>query len=170
MRAVLFLASALITSFCFAQDVFDAARTGNVQRLKELVKLQPDTVNAKNPAGFTPLILAGYRNQMEAVKFLIIHKVDVNADSPEGTALLAACYKGNLSFAELLIANGARIDATNIHGTTALMYAAMSGNADLVKLLLKQRVNKEITEKSGKTALDYAKASGSDEVIRLLAP
>lgn len=169
MRRSLFLICAVwIASFCDAQDVFEAARNGDIQRLQFLVKLKPDTVNSRNAAGFTPLIIAGYRNQMEVVKFLIAGKADVNADSPEGTALLAACYKGNLTFAELLISNGAKINAVNLHGTTALMYAAMSGNAELVRLLLKQGAKKDSTEKSGKTAVDYAKANGSEEVIHLL--
>lgn len=156
----------IFQSSCFAQDVFEAARTGNIKRLEELVKLKPDTVNSKNAAGFTPLIIAGYRDQMEAVKFLIAHKADVNAGSPEGPALLGACYKGNVVFAEILIRHKAEVNAVNTHGTTALMYATMSKNVALVKLLLEHGAKKNLKEKSGKTALDYA--GGHEEIVDIL--
>lgn len=152
----------------FGQDVFDAARTGNVKRMEELVKLKPDTIHSKNSAGFTPLIIAGYRNQLVVVKFLLEHKVNVNADSPEGPAILGACYKGNLELTQLLITSKADVNAINVHGTSALMYAALSKNMDLVKLLLQNGAKKDLVEKSGKNALDYARMGDSKEIIALL--
>ncbi len=158
----------LITTTLSAQDVFEAARLGDLTRLRELVKLKPDTVNALNNAGFTPLIIAVYRDRIEAVEFLLASGANVDADSPEGSALLGACYKGHLRLAQLLIGRGAALNRPNTHGTTALMYAAMSGNAELVKFLLNRGADKKAAEKSGKTALDYAAVSGSVEIRRLL--
>lgn len=153
---------------CFAQDVFDCARTGNLWQLKALVALNPDTLNARNAAGFTPLIIACYKHEMETVRFLLNHKVDVNAQSPEGPALLGACYKGDLEMADLLIHHGANVNLVNSQGTSALMYAAMSKNVKLVKHLLEQGANKELFEKSGKKAMDYAQLSNANEIVPLL--
>ncbi|PBQ31873.1 hypothetical protein CNR22_08850 [Sphingobacteriaceae bacterium] len=153
----------------FAQDIFDAARKGDIQRTEALLKLNPDTINKKNAAGFTPLILGAYRNQLKFVEFLLSHKVNVNEDSPEGPALLGACYKGSVEITELLLRNGANANATNSHGTTALIYAAMSNNSTLVKLLLANGAKKNLAEKSGKTALSYAKINESAELIKLLS-
>lgn len=153
----------------FAQDVFDAARNGDVKRLEELVKINPDTVNAKNASGFTPLIIAGYRDQINAVNFLLDHQADVQTDSPEGPAILAACYKGNLNLAKILVAYKANVNAVNIHGTSALMYAALSKNVELVKLLLRHGARRDLVEKSGKDALAYARMGGSEAMIALLS-
>lgn len=156
-----------ITNF-HAQDIFEAARKGDIARMETLTNINPDTLTSSNNNGFTPLILAVYRNQTKAVEFLLKHKVDVNVSSPEGTALLGACFKGNFALAELLLDHLADINATNQQGTTALMYAVLSGNADLVNLLLKRGAKKDLKETSGNTALDYAKASRSEKLIALL--
>jgi ankyrin repeat protein len=166
--------SLVVLAFCLwipapAQDVFDAARNGDLKRLEELTKLKPDTVNSRSSHGFTPLIIAGYRNQIKAVEFLLDHKADINASSPEGPVVLGACYKGNLELTEILIQHNADVNTQNEQGTSALMYAALSNNIDLVKLLLKDGAKKDLTEKSGKTALDYAKINGSKEIIDLLS-
>lgn len=170
MKTVLFLI--LFTnqlSGAFAQDIFAAARTGDIKRLDALIKINPDTVNSINQSGFAPLIIAGYRNQIAAVEFLLKHQAEVNASSPEGPAILGVCYKGNLELAKLLIDYKADVNAKNESGTTALMYAAGSGNLSLVKLLLAHGAKKGAEEKSGKTALSYAKINGSKEMIDLLS-
>lgn len=159
----------LISSKYFSQDIFEAARNGDIQRTITLIKINPDTIHSKNANGFTPLIIAGYRNQIKLVEFLLEHNVDINASSQEGAVILGACYKGNLELAKLLIKYKADVNACNQMGTSALMYAALSNNIVLVKLLLKHGAKKELVEKSGKTALSYAKMHDSGELIALLS-
>lgn len=158
----------VLPSFSFAQDIFDAARKGDIQRAQELVKINPDTLNKKNPAGFTPLVLSAYRGQIKFVAFLLEQQVKVNEDSPEGPALLGACYKGDLEITKLLLKHGADVNAKNSQGTTALIYATQANNIVLVKLLLESGANKTLAEKSGKTALSYAKQNSFTELIKLL--
>jgi len=153
----------------FAQDIFEAARNGDIQRTAALIQINPDTIHKKNANGFTPLIIAGYRNQIRLVEFLLGHKADINASSPEGPVILGACYKGNLELTELLIKYKADVNACNEMGTSALMYAVLSGNVALVKLLLKHGAKKDLVEKSGKTALNYAKMHDSPELFALLS-
>lgn len=156
-------------SLVSAQDIFDAARTGDIKRAEKLLKINPDTIHRKNAAGFTPLILGAYRNQFRFVEFLLSHKVNVNEDSPEGPALLGACYKGNLEMSELLLKHGANVNSANGQGTTALIYAAMVNNIALVKMLIEKGANKRLAERSGKTALHYARQNESPELIKLLS-
>lgn len=152
----------------YGQDIFDAVRKGDLTKIDELVKLNPDTVNARNSSGFTPLIIAAYRNQVEAVKFLLDHKADVNASSPEGPVILGVCYKGDRDLAALLIAKGADVNAQNSNGTTALIYATLANTPELVELLLKHGAKKELAEKSGRTALSIAQANNSQAIVALL--
>jgi hypothetical protein len=158
----------LASQSSFAQDVFECARTGNLEQLKTIIKINPDTISVRNAAGFTPLIIACYKHELEIVRFLLDNKVDVDANSPEGPALLGACYKGDVEMAELLIRYKANVNAVNAQGISGLMYAAMTKNVKLVMLLLNKGANKELAEKSGKKAIDYAHMSKSEEIVSLL--
>lgn len=119
-----------------AQDIFDAARKGDIERMRSLAAISPDTLNAKNEHGFTPLVLAAYRNQPDAVEFLIKSGIDVTVDTPEGSALMGACFTGNMEIAEQLIKAGAFLNEQNANGETPLHFAVMSGNQDLIWYLL----------------------------------
>ncbi len=152
-----------------AQDVFAAARGGDVKRLEELYQIRADTINARNTSGFSPLTIASYRKQLSAVEFLLNHGADVNADSPEGPAILSACYAGDLEITKLLIKHKADVNAVNENGTSALMFAVLSNKIEVVKLLLDNGAKKEEVEKSGKTAGDYAKIGASAEILQLVA-
>jgi ankyrin repeat protein len=163
------LISCMLLSFhSSAQGIFDACRKGDTSAIKVMIKVNPDTVNCRNEGGFTPLIIAGYRGQMDVVKLLLKHKADVNAASGEGTVLMGACFKGNVELAALLIANRADVNGANDLGTTPLMYAILSQKIELIKLLLENGAEKDVRERSGKTALDYAVQSGNKEIIDLV--
>jgi uncharacterized protein len=152
-----------------SQDIFDAVRKGNLDRLKVLYQLNPDTINSKNGNEFTPLILAVYNYQHETASYLLEHGASVNANSPEGTALLAAVYKNNYEMVELLIKHKVNPDLTNEEGLTALMYAAMNNNLKIADLLLKNSANKTLISKSGHTALSYAKMYELKDMMALLS-
>jgi ankyrin repeat protein len=158
----------LISMNTSAQGIFDACRKGDTGAIKTMINANPDTVNCKNEGGFTPLIIAGYRGQMEVVKLLLKHKADVNAKSGEGTVLMGACFKGNIELAALLIEYEADVNSTNDLGTTPLMYAILGQNIELIKLLLDNGALKDMKERSGKTALDYAIQSGNKEISELV--
>lgn len=151
-----------------SQGIFDACRKGDTGAIKAMIKVNPDTVNCRNESGFTPLIIAGYRGQLEVVELLLKHKADINAKSGEGTVLMGACFKGNVELAALLIQHNADVNSANELGTTPLMYAILGQNIELIKLLLDNGALKDVKERSGKTALDYAIQSENKEIIQLI--
>jgi ankyrin repeat protein len=151
-----------------SQGIFDACRKGDTNAINTMIKVNPDTVNCRNESGFTPLIVAGYRGQLEVVKLLLKHKADVNAKSGEGTVLMGACFKGNVELVKLLIQHDADVNSVNDLGTTPLMYAILGQNIALIKLLLDNGAQKDVKERSGKTAYDYAIQSGNKEIIQLI--
>ena len=170
MRLALFV-SLFYSSFnivCFGQDIFDVCRKGDVETLKHLISIDPSIVNSRNESGFTPLIVAGYRNQLGIVKLLLDNKADINTISGEGSVLMGTCYKGNLEMAKFLIERGADVNTENELGTTPLMYAILSENIELIKLLLSHGASKDVKERSGKSAIDYAGQSGNNQIIELL--
>lgn len=162
----------VFTVFAFqglnGQDVFEAARKGDLARLEALYKLSRDTIQSKNESDFTPLIIAVYRNQPEAAEWLLKKGARVDAVSPEGSALVAAVYKSNFKLAELLLKNKANPDLVNADGVTALMYAAMSNDLKMAELLLRYGANKSLKSLAGKTAQDYANIYGFSQIETLL--
>lgn len=155
-------------SFCgHSQNVYDAAREGDTIALLKCYQLNADTINSSNDHGFTPLILATYRNQVECVKWLINKGANVNLSSPEGIALHGACFKGNTDIARILIDAGSNVNTIGARGSTALIYAVWTDNIALVKLLLEHGSNKDHIDESGTSARGYALRSKNEELISL---
>lgn len=161
----------LLFHFSFSQekmDVFDVARKGTIEQVKEILKTNPKAFNVINNDGYSPLTLACYRGNNEVAKLLIENGSDINGNSKMGTPLMASVVVKNNDIAEFLIAKNANINAANENGFTALIYAAQFSNDKILKLLLKHNANKNIKDKEGKTAFEYAVFIGNEEIINLL--
>ena len=96
--------------------------------------------------------------------------VDANPND-EATALIDASFKGQKQAVELLILEGANLDARDRMGDTALMNAAMKGHLEIVELLISKGADAGLKDNSGNTALidsaKYARDSAC-EIITLL--
>ena len=153
-----------------AQDknVFDTARFGTVPEMEKLMKLNSKAIDAIDENGFTPLILAAYRNNESIVKFLApkVNTIDHNCSA--GTALTAASYKGLINIVKILLENNANTNIADKNGTTALIYATLSENIEIIKLLLKYGAKKEHKDNRGNSALQYALISNNEKIINLL--
>ena len=153
-----------------AQDVFNAARTGDTALLQKLYLLKHDTLESKNEAGFTPLILASYRGQINAVQFLVNKKVNLDTGSPEGPALLGASYNGHLKIAQILLQAGANVNVTNEEGFTALMYAVMKNNLEMTRLLMSWGASKDLLNSGGKSAASFISPLTFPDIRAMFAP
>ncbi len=84
--------------------------------------------------GTTPLITAVKKGNVDIIKVLIAHRVDVNLKDGSGnTALYYAALKGNKDAAKLLLENGARPE----NEQKVLAAAKQSGNKDLAAYIEK---------------------------------
>lgn len=83
LRAVAFSLLALTVAasgtLTFADPIHDAARKGDVKKVKELLQSDPKLVSAKDSNGDTPLHLAALHGQLAAAQALIDAGADVNA-------------------------------------------------------------------------------------------
>jgi len=160
----------LISSTLVAQEknVFDTARFGTVTEMEQLMKADANAINAIDENGFTPLILAAYRNNEAVVSFLApkVNTIDHNCKS--GTALTAASYKGLVSIVKVLLENKANPNIADGNGTTPLIYATMAKNVEIINLLLKHGAKKEHKDNRGNSALEYALISNDNKLINLL--
>ncbi|MDO5046300.1 ankyrin repeat domain-containing protein [Campylobacter sp.] len=135
----------------------------NLDSLKFLLK-NGANINYSNLLGQTPLFMAVRINDIKAVKFLIENKADVNArtidlntklvyisnlgemmpsyiklcdfEHTSRTVLMEAALNGDVEILELLVENGADINAIDDAGFNALDYARM-GKKDINSQYLK---------------------------------
>jgi hypothetical protein len=93
--------------------------------------------NARDKSGYTPLLYASRRGDVELCRLLLDHGADPNAATPSlrMTPLHRAASTGNAAVVALLLAHGARADALDTAGNSALQAARAGGHDAVVKLL-----------------------------------
>ncbi len=151
--------------------IHEAAATGNVARLEELLGADSSAVNAWSVDGFQPLGLAAFFGHARAVDLLLGRGGEINtkARHPFGvTALHAAMAGPDPEIARTLIAAGADVNATQNSGETALHEAAFSGYVELAKLLLEHGADRSAVDSKGRTAAQIARERGHPELADLL--
>jgi len=101
----------------------------------------------------------GYSDDVQAQEFvksaasgnikqclLMIEKgINVNVNTVDGTALIAATKSEHIDICELLLDKGACVNIYDISKKTPLMYAARSGNVEICKLFMGYKANIDIS-------------------------
>ncbi len=148
----------LFCSLLIAQDdIFTASRKGDTDAVKQMYKINPDTVNAKNYSGHSPLILASYRNQVDMVKLLIELGADIDYNFGQGAAIHGAAFKGNMEIIKVLLEHNAKLNVPDNNGTTPLIYATIFNHTEIAELLFAKGSDPNLKDHSGKSAAVYAK-------------
>jgi uncharacterized protein len=150
-------------------NIFEAAASGRVERVRELVKQQPELIHAYSPDGWTALHLNF--GDLNVVKLLLDNGADINAVSKnkiKATPLQGSVVMKNLELAKLLIDRGANVSPHGEEGTTPLHESAGSGQLDFVKLLLEHGADVNARDDAGKTPLTIAQESKQPEIAKML--
>jgi ankyrin repeat protein len=150
-------------------NIFEAAATGRVARVKELLKQNPELVHAFSPDGWTALHL-NFGN-LEIAKLLLDSGADINAVSKNkltATPLQGSVVMKNLELAKLLLDRGANVSPRGEEGTTPLHESAGSGQLDLLKLLLERGADVNARDDAGKTPLTIALEYKQPEIAKIL--
>jgi ankyrin repeat protein len=150
------------------KNIFDVARSGSVEELKELIAINPDTINAINEHGYTPLTLAAY-NANDSVALYLVDKVkDINGNSKYGTPLAAAIFKGRKEVVKVLLEAKANPNIADTNGSTPLHYAIIIRDEDMIEMLVDAKADVSAKDNRGKSALDYAEMTKNENIILLL--
>ena len=117
-----------------SQEIFDAVGEGDLAKIKELVKKNPELVNAKNSNQNTPLHIAAESDNEVIAEYLIEKGADLTAmNGSKFTPLMVA----GLSAAKLLIEKGADINFISPNGnSTALVWAMLFEKKDVAEYFL----------------------------------
>ena len=79
-----------------------------------------------------------------------------------------AADNGHTEIVNVLIDNGATLNAKDFYGWTALMKAVHRGHVGTVQALVKNRANVNVKNYGGNTALHIAELKAQPEILRLL--
>ncbi|KAK8741276.1 hypothetical protein OTU49_002592, partial [Cherax quadricarinatus] len=150
-------ARSVLTGEYKKEELLEAARAGNEDRL--LTLLTPLNVNCHASDGrkSTPLHLAAGYNRTEIVTILLQHGADVHAKDKGGLVPLHnACSYGHFEVTELLIKHGANVNAMDLWQFTPLHEAASKSRVEVCSLLLAHGADPTLLNCHSKSAIDVA--------------
>jgi ankyrin repeat protein len=145
----------------FCDPIHDAARKGDLKKVKALIAADPKIVNDRDNNGDTPLHQAALHNQFAVAQALIEAGADVNAKNSYGAftpddlngILVSSNHKDPVS---LLTVHG--VDASDMkNGYTPLHLAEFSvGHKKMIDLLVSKGADVNARAASGATPLFFA--------------
>ncbi len=104
--------------------IHEAARLGDVEQIKFLLKSFPDLIAATDEKGMTPLHIAAANKQFSAVQALVGVRAKVNARNDIGqTPLHLAARAGDLRTVQLMLTNRAEVNVHDSVDVTPLLAA-----------------------------------------------
>lgn len=167
---IIILLAVFTTSPIFASDIVNAAKSGNLEKVKTLLKQDPTLINTSDTWLYTPLHWALGKKHDDVALFLISKGADVNAKAKNGsTPLHMAARWGRLKLAQMLIQKGSDVNALNEFGNTPLHFACDYGYLDIVELLIRNKAKVNLQEKDdGSAPLHLAARQGHKEVVEFL--
>lgn len=148
-----------------------ASENGNTDIVRILLE-EGANINAKHEEGGTALIFAAAEGHAGTVLALLNKGATVHAINNDGfTALNAAAGVGltgeeRIDIVQLLLDNGAEVNAKDDFGETTLMRAAIADRPDTVRFLLDNGADVNAQTREGMTALMFA-AQGMKGLVDL---
>ena len=130
-------------------QLFDAARRGNVDKVKEILERGKCTVKCTDSIGWTPLHWACLRGHLGLVKVLVSEfkadmTITVNSglNVYNGTPLMLAARYGHGNVVHALLSDyKCPVNIKGQYGYTALHYSCMYGHVDTMRTLVKHKAD-----------------------------
>lgn len=142
-------------------DLFEAAATGRIDRLRELLDADPQLVRARSVDDGTALHFAAFFRRPEATRLLVERGSDLEAVAStfgNVTPLHSACASGERESAWILLEAGADPNVRQQGGFTPLHAAAQNGDEELAQMLLARGADREAEADDGRRPRDLGLA------------
>jgi ankyrin repeat protein len=151
-------------------EIHQAAKAGDVARLKDLLARDPKLIDSRDENGMTPLHHAVREKRPAAVDLLISGGADVQAQNVEkSTPLHLAAIAGDAAAVKRLLAAGADPKIRDIRGRQALFLACGAGNdLETVRFLVAAGADVNDVSTRGENTLLSTLYFGKKEVIEFL--
>ncbi|MEE2615236.1 MAG: ankyrin repeat domain-containing protein [Verrucomicrobiota bacterium] len=138
-------------------DIWEAAATGDIDRLDELLGKDPKVVYATDTSGSTPLHHAAWTGQIETIKWLISNNANIDSQNNlQWTPLHWATRNGQTQSVKLLLDHNAKVDTPGNLNQTSLHLAAKHNLEKIVTILLTAKANPNKPDIFGQTPIHFA--------------
>lgn len=153
-------------------DIFEAAATGDIDRLHQIFAEDADAVSAHSADGWTALHLAAAFSTPDVVSLLLEHGAAVgalstNAQRNQPLHASLALSRDPVTI-QTLLENGADANAVQAGGYTPIFTAASANRRDLAGILLSFGADAHRRNDEGKTAADFARERGYEDLAAWL--
>lgn len=177
-------------------DLFEAIKSCDIGKVKELIRENPSLLKCKSQSGESPVLLAKYYGHAEIIDFFLSKNINLTifesaalgksdtilfllrhdpqllqAMSHDGfTPLHLAVFFGHSALVELLLQKGAPV---NVHSKNTLhvtpLHSAVAGRRlEIAKMLLTNNADTNAQQQGGHTPLHGAAFNGHLEMVELL--
>lgn len=161
----------LSTVNLFAGEIHQAAASGDLDKVKALLKADATLVNARDENGSTPLHMACLRYKVAVANYLLDNGADVNARNKwEQTPLHGAngVFGQDYDLIKRMIEIGADVNAKGDRGDTPLHWAIARGNLKVAKLLIDSGTDLNAYDEAFGTLVHHAIAMNHQDITQLL--
>jgi ankyrin repeat protein len=155
--------------------LFEAAASGDLDRVRDFVGKDSSLANAVSPDGYTPLGLAAFFKRRDIVGYLLRAGADPKPASRQGrftplhSAVATDAGATDIAIVHMLLDASADPNAKSASGGTPLHTAAFTGDRAVVDLLLEHGADASVRNAQGKTAADIARERAKTEIADVLA-
>uniref|UniRef100_A0A0E0G2M9 S-acyltransferase n=1 Tax=Oryza nivara TaxID=4536 RepID=A0A0E0G2M9_ORYNI len=171
-------------------DVYTGAAYGDLEKLHRLVEREGRPVTEPDALGYHALQWAALNNRVAAAQYILEyvlsfsvvcfggmtvlsllsgqHGADVNAIDHTGqTALHWSAVRGHIQVAELLLKEGAKVDAADLYGYQTTHVAAQYGQTSyLYHIVAKWNADPDVPDNDGRSPLHWAAYKGFADSLK----
>lgn len=151
--------------------IFEAASIADIETISKIIIQNPELTNSFSTDGFTPLGLASFFGHIDIVKLLISKGANPNIAANNEFKIVpihSACAISNYDITDILLKNGANVNAKQMQGVTPLHSAAHNGQTKLAKLLIQSGADVNAKMDNGQTPLCMAEEKRFNETAELI--
>ncbi|KAJ7338916.1 hypothetical protein JRQ81_012818 [Phrynocephalus forsythii] len=145
--------------------------------VKIFIEQSTTDINLEGEGGNTPILVACYKNNTEALKLLIEKGADVRKGNSMGCMPVhAAAFSGSKGCMAIVIKRGeelgysteTHINFTNNGKCTPLHLAVQSGDLEMIKMCIEYGAQIDLKQNDKCTALHFAATQGATEILKLM--
>ncbi len=136
---------------------FKAIKSGDDEKVMHFLNAGKDRINKYYFGDRITLLSESIRHKRaDLVKYLLENGADADMSVQNMTPLMLAIQVGEQEIINLLIKDGANINALNKQRRTPLFYCAKYGDKEIAEFLIKNGANAQMKDKKGRTPAQYA--------------